>query len=501
MNYLRNSLPLIAITAALSPALAFSQTLTHIVPESSRYSVPGLTNRAVDCVVINRNPTPGTFVLTKGQSTGAFYPADSAAALIRDLRRHVPVAERAAVSVRLTDAVRRLNVHEKACERGFKEAANALPLASSVTPKSAAPGKAITIKGKNLHKVTSIMMGTAVISQFESQTAKAISFIPPAGTESGKLSLVYAKGIVTSTLIARVSGAAAPTKSTSVKIPIGQLDSNQDGGRTWFDAHMIESALGTNNPHYDLDRNNIVDERDLAIQIGFLDAYQWTRWHNAAQPLDVDGNGTQNDADRLLVEAALFEFPTGEISSDFMPPGFIDVNADNLITVSDLSAFPEPELEPLRDEFHCRNPQKPGDVNGDGLTTPIDMLLIINYGNAGQYGALKADCTEAPWYDVNDDGIVDREDADAVFDAPPPTRRDAFCQNRKNRLDVNNDGKITAFDALTIINLGNTGGFGPLAESCTGAPFLDVNGDHRISKSDAQAVIDWLNSGGTPGSL
>jgi hypothetical protein len=68
------------------------------------------------------------------------------------------------------------------------------------------------------------------------------------------------------------------------------------------------------------------------------------------------------------------------------------------------------------------------------------------------------------------------------------------------RLDVNNDGNVTAFDALTVINYLNlyplttnlpiVGGPAPLAAP---PPYLDVNGDGRLSAFDVLPIIDFLN--------
>lgn len=66
--------------------------------------------------------------------------------------------------------------------------------------------------------------------------------------------------------------------------------------------------------------------------------------------------------------------------------------------------------------------------------------------------------------------------------------------NTNNPLDVNNDGRISAFDALAVINHLNlngttaapTGGF-------VRAPFLDVNGNGQVTAFDALQVINYLN--------
>jgi probable HAF family extracellular repeat protein/VCBS repeat-containing protein len=72
-------------------------------------------------------------------------------------------------------------------------------------------------------------------------------------------------------------------------------------------------------------------------------------------------------------------------------------------------------------------------------------------------------------------------------------------QNASANLDVNADGRISAIDALAIINYLNSGQSSLLAESnLVPPPFLDVNGDERVTALDSLLVINYLNdrSGG-----
>lgn len=81
------------------------------------------------------------------------------------------------------------------------------------------------------------------------------------------------------------------------------------------------------------------------------------------------------------------------------------------------------------------------------------------------------------------------------FDPPIQQPTTNGFTNVNNPLDVNNDGKISAFDALVIINELNLNG-GPLAAPAGGfirAPFLDVNGNGQITAFDALQVINYLN--------
>ena len=77
---------------------------------------------------------------------------------------------------------------------------------------------------------------------------------------------------------------------------------------------------------------------------------------------------------------------------------------------------------------------------------------------------------------------------------------DFLPTNPLNALDVNGDTRITAFDAIGVINFLNQFGVSvdPLGPRMTG--YLDVNGDGRISAFDAVPVINHLNLH-PPGSL
>ncbi|MCY2990074.1 MAG: dockerin type I domain-containing protein, partial [Planctomycetota bacterium] len=67
-------------------------------------------------------------------------------------------------------------------------------------------------------------------------------------------------------------------------------------------------------------------------------------------------------------------------------------------------------------------------------------------------------------------------------------------QNPKNPLDVNDQGGVTALDALLIISYVNaheTGPLPPTSESPTS--YVDVNGDDAVTPLDVLAVVGYLN--------
>ncbi len=85
--------------------------------------------------------------------------------------------------------------------------------------------------------------------------------------------------------------------------------------------------------------------------------------------------------------------------------------------------------------------------------------------------------------------------AETPTPAPTPTPRIAAAE------DVNQDGVVTAQDALLIINyLPRTVGGGASAEQTANSPYnLDVNGDTQVTALDALRVINYLNKASSQG--
>ena len=70
-------------------------------------------------------------------------------------------------------------------------------------------------------------------------------------------------------------------------------------------------------------------------------------------------------------------------------------------------------------------------------------------------------------------------------------------QNPIDHEDVNNDGAVSALDALIIFNYLNSVGSGPVPSAGNPPPFYDVNGDNAISPLDALLIFNELNNGGS----
>ncbi|WP_231617726.1 dockerin type I domain-containing protein [Novipirellula aureliae] len=72
-------------------------------------------------------------------------------------------------------------------------------------------------------------------------------------------------------------------------------------------------------------------------------------------------------------------------------------------------------------------------------------------------------------------------------------RRMLSWQNPVTAADVNNDGLVSASDALEVINYLSDVGSGPVQNiSNIPPPYYDVNGDEVVSASDALSVINYL---------
>ncbi|MFN9640532.1 MAG: tandem-95 repeat protein [Pirellula sp.] len=75
----------------------------------------------------------------------------------------------------------------------------------------------------------------------------------------------------------------------------------------------------------------------------------------------------------------------------------------------------------------------------------------------------------------------------------------SLYQNPNNRLDVDNDGFVSAIDVLVLVNDINANGQRVLPTGLTPPPFLDVNGDGSLTSLDVLAVVNFINSGGKGG--
>ena len=107
-----------------------------------------------------------------------------------------------------------------------------------------------------------------------------------------------------------------------------------------------------------------------------------------------------------------------------------------------------------------QNPTNPTDASEDGLTTPIDVLLLLNALNAHGPGNLSPPSPGEP-----EPGTIEWS-----LNGP--------------KIDVNGDGKISALDALQIVNCLNR-------NQCQSQPSAIAAGVQPVDKpSDSTGVVD-----------
>lgn len=74
--------------------------------------------------------------------------------------------------------------------------------------------------------------------------------------------------------------------------------------------------------------------------------------------------------------------------------------------------------------------------------------------------------------------------------AQPTPASEVSTDAAASRLDINGDGRVTALDALLLVNHAN--GASPPVSSA-GADLRDVNADGKFSSEDIDVLVDYLN--------
>lgn len=234
-----------------------------------------------------------------------------------------------------------------------------------------------------------------------------------------------------------------------------------------------------------------------------------TDW-NGDQRLDLIIGGLDGRIRVLLSEAGLGP-------PEFRDVGFLQAGSEDLTVPSDRASVAV------------------ADLNGDGrrdLVTGNTDGQILFYANTGannapvfaEFVALEAnggaiDLDGTPRSrpdvaDVNGDGVLDLlvGSADGLVRFYAGTgemsRGGSFLQEFQFSsvpawqcpnapLDVNDDGFITALDALIIINYINSQGTGPVPDTAPPPYFYDCTGDDNITAQDVLWVVNDLNANGS----
>lgn len=121
-------------------------------------------------------------------------------------------------------------------------------------------------------------------------------------------------------------------------------------------------------------------------------------------------------------------------------------------------------------------------VNDDIDDGNIAFTILSGVATGGDYGGL----------DPQDVAVTNIDDDDSA-----PT---FGWHNARNQFDVNNDGNVTTFDALLVINQLRRGGSRPLPQVLVAPEFYyDVSRDNRLSAADALLVINEIRRRRTVG--
>lgn len=187
------------------------------------------------------------------------------------------------------------------------------------------------------------------------------------------------------------------------------------------------------------------------------------------------------------------EIPVPDDNTEFVGiPG--DLNGDGSLTILDISLMTkllhgEMTVEELKEQYpNCCNP----DLNGDGSLTILDMsqlTALVNGGSSTTYSLR----TPAVFGDVNGDGVVDISDIAAVIAAASSDEYVAAC-------DLNDDGVVNIADVALIAAIASAS-YEELPDSSSPSEDTSFNGitNHfatkmlqvASSRGDAVALIDY----------
>ena len=184
-------------------------------------------------------------------------------------------------------------------------------------------------------------------------------------------------------------------------------------------------------PDQDLDDGLIFD----AIVSGFSGSFQFTvQGVTLARPafvgawIDFNGNGAFDTSEQINIQGRIvnglnapvtFNVPAGSVTDRPVAARF-RLSSDQAAVGSPLGEAIDGEVEDWMITIGANpytNPSNRFDVTGDGFVSPIDVLQIVNYINAGLPSRPTLPPTAVPPYlDVNGDGFINALDVLAVVD-------------------------------------------------------------------------------------
>ncbi len=293
-----------------------------------------------------------------------------------------------------------------------------------------------------------------------------------------------------------------------------EMDRNDDGALTWQDLPMAAPywplpVLYDFLQHLDANHDGQVtlaeaEAQLLVIPYGLFNALDRNDDGvlSLADVPEIAPTGPADALKRLIEEAdtnddgtVTFEEAQAKIPALTQEKfNFLDRNGDGVLTADDL-----PDLPPL---------------------SPLDILKkIVHEADANEDGAVSFDEAKALWpaltqeqfdqFDQNDDGVL----SEADLPAGPPSPQD-ILQKLLNEADTNSDGAISFEEAVAIVpaltqeqfdkldrnddgvltlqDVPDQPGTGPVAALEFLLREADANGDHQLSLEEVQALLPNL---------
>ena len=230
-----------------------------------------------------------------------------------------------------------------------------------------------------------------------------------------------------------------------------RADIDQDGKVTVSDALIILKYVNKNGVEVeahglgDLNDDGIITRDDattiLKLVVG---GYSGTLPETEARKradIDQDGSVTVSDALTLLKYVV-------SANSDIRPHGLGDINDNGIIDKKDATTILSIVVGGYSEEFPIEEAKKRSDIDCDGNITVLDALTLLKYVEEN-----KPQITSNGLGDLNDDGIINKDDATTVLSMAVGIKYSGSLSETeaKTRADIDRDGDITVLDALEIL--------------------------------------------------
>jgi hypothetical protein len=191
-------------------------------------------------------------------------------------------------------------------------------------------------------------------------------------------------------------------------------------------------------------------------RVGFVSAW-----------IDFNGNGTFDSSEKLNIPGRIvnglnapitFNVPAGAVTGQTVAAR-VRLSSDANAIASPLGEAIDGEVEDVMVTIGANpytNPNNRFDVNADTFVSPIDVLQIVNYINAGFPSRPQLPATNVPPYlDVDSDGFIGPLDVLAVINFINSTRSGGGAEGEGFASEIGDDLWITAATAAPHVDAGN----------------------------------------------